>query len=63
MSTIVNGKETNGWNKAFDVNGNPVYKVFYLDGTSEIVRGIYLHSYGKFYKSLSGLRASKFVEM
>ena len=63
MSTIVNGKEAKGWNKSYDVNGNPVYKVFYIDGTSETVRGEYLRSYGKFYKSLSGLRSSKFVEM
>ena len=62
MNTTVNGKETKGWNKAYDINGNPAYKVFYLDGTSEIVREIYLHSYGKFYRSSSGLRASKFVE-
>ena len=63
MNTIVNGKEAKRWNKAYDVNGNPVYKVFYTDNTSETVRGIYLRSYDKFYKSLSGLRTSKFAEM
>ena len=63
MSTIVNGKEAKGWNKAYDVNGNALYKVFYTDSTSEVVRGICLRSYGKFYKSLNGLRASKFAEM
>ena len=53
-----------GKNKAHDTNGNPVYKVFYMDGSNEIVRGGIAYAmhgnYDKYYKSLSGLYNSKY---
>jgi hypothetical protein len=42
-----------------DINGNPVYKLFYMDGTTEIVKTYELSGFDKYYKSLSGLRNSK----
>ena len=45
--------------KAHDINGNPVYKLFYMDGTTEIVKTYELSGFDKYYKSLSGLRSSK----
>lgn len=45
--------------KAHDINGNPVYKIFYCDGTTEIVRTYELSGYDKYYRSLSGLYKSK----
>lgn len=49
--------------KSHDVNGNPVMKVFYEDGTHEYVRGSKAyeisHKWDKYYKSLSGLYSSK----
>lgn len=48
------------WYSAMDINGNKVAKIFYVDGTTEIVRSPLLPwSSDKFYKSLSGLYASK----
>ena len=34
-----NGKPVKKWNSAMDQNGNKVGKIFYEDGTTEIVRG------------------------
>lgn len=48
------------WYSTLDKNGNKVAKIFYVDGTTEIVRSPLLPwSSDKFYKSLSGLYASK----
>lgn len=61
MSKILfNGKEYIAFHAAMDVNGNKVAKVFYSDGTTEIVKDARLPlTSDKFYKSLSGLRSSK----
>ncbi|UWF83699.1 MAG: hypothetical protein [Bacteriophage sp.] len=54
------GKAVYKWYSAMDINGNKVAKIFYVDGTTEIVRSPLLPwSSDKFYKSLSGLYASK----
>ena len=54
------GKPVWKWYHALDKNGNKVAKIFYVDGTTEIVRSPLLPwSSDKFYKSLSGLYASK----
>lgn len=45
--------------KAHDINGNPVYKIFYCDGITEIVKTYELSGYDKYYRSLSGLYKSK----
>jgi len=56
------------WNKALDINGNGVAKVFYNDNTTEIIKGGRFNelenslgnsSYTNFFHSLSGLRNSK----
>jgi hypothetical protein len=56
------------WHKSLDINGNGIAKVFYNDGTTEMVRGGKFNelenkngnsSYSKFYHSESGLRNSK----
>lgn len=58
-----NGKPYIKFHKAMDKNGNGVLKVFYVDGTTEIIRGS--NAYGfpmhadKFYRSMSGLYGSK----
>lgn len=58
-----NGKQIKKVYSALDRNGNKVLKVFYTDGTTEIIRGgnIYLFPIisDKHYKSLSGLYSSK----
>lgn len=54
------GKSVYKWHSALDKNGNKVAKLFYVDGTTKIVRSSLLPwSSDKFYKSLSGLYASK----
>ena len=56
-------KEVVAIHKALDINGNSVLKFFYEDNSTEIIRGSeaakYSHCRDKFYKSLSGLYASK----
>ena len=55
-----NGKPVWKWYSTLDKNGNKVAKIFYVDGKTEIVRSLLLPwSSDKFYKSLSGLYASK----
>lgn len=58
-----NGKQIKKVYSALDRNGNKVLKVFYTDGTTEIIRGgnTYLFPIisDKHYKSLSGLYSSK----
>ena len=58
-----NNKPYTRFNKAHDINGNPVIKVFYTDGTTEIIRGTetytFPHGCDKYYKSLSGLYKSR----
>lgn len=55
-----NGKAVLKWHSATDKNGNKVGKIFYQDGTTEIVRDAKLPWISdKFYKSLSGLYSSK----
>lgn len=58
-----NGKPVKKWNSAMDQNGNKVGKIFYEDGTTEIVRGGNAAQLpwtsDKNYKSLSGLYGSK----
>lgn len=58
-----NGKEIKKVHSALNRNGNKILKVFYADGTSEIIRGAHVYDFpiisDKFYKSLSGLYASK----
>lgn len=58
-----NGKQIKKVYSALDHNGNKVLKVFYTDGTTEIIRGgnTYLFPIisDKYYKSLSGLYSSK----
>ena len=55
-----NGKPVWKWYSTLDKNGNKVAKIFYVEGTTEIVRSLLLPwSSDKFYKSLSGLYASK----
>ena len=58
-----NNKPYTRFNKAHDINGNPVIKVFYPDGTTEIIRGsnayTFPHGCDKYYKSLSGLYKSR----
>lgn len=58
-----NGKELKKVYSANDRNGNKVLKVFYVDGTSEIVRGGNVYQFpiinDKHYKSLSGLYGSR----
>lgn len=57
------GKAVYKWYTTNDINGNKIAKIFYVDGTTEIVRGsdTYLLPIisDKHYKSLSGLYASK----
>ena len=60
IMSIWKGKVDYKWYSAMDKNGNKVAKLFYVDGTTEIVRSPLLPwSSDKFYKSLSGLYASK----
>lgn len=48
------------WYSAMDKNGNKVAKLFYVDGTTEIVKSPLLPlTSDKHYKSLSGLYNSK----
>ena len=56
------------WNKSLDINGNAIAKIFYSDGTTEMLGNgktaelknkMGNSSYSKFYKSRSGLRNSK----
>lgn len=52
------------YNAANDRNGNKVIKVFYADGTNEIIRGSEVYMFpqylrDKFYRSMQGLRNSK----
>lgn len=58
-----NSKQIKKVYSALDRNGNKVLKVFYTDGTTEIIRGgdTYLFPIisDKYYKSLSGLYSSK----
>lgn len=55
-----NGKPVIKWHSAMDKNGNKVGKIFYQDGTTEIIRDArLLWTSDKFYKSLSGLYSSK----
>lgn len=57
------GKQIKKIYSANDINGNKVLKVFYADGTTEIIKGgnTYLFPIfnDKHYKSLSGLYRSK----
>lgn len=58
------GKEVTHYNAANGINGNKILKVFYTDGTSEIVRSSEVYMFplqlrNKFYRSMSGLRNSK----
>lgn len=60
MKTLFNGKEYTKFNAAMDRNGNKVCKVFYPDGTTEVIKDPRMPlSSDKFYKSLSGLYKSK----
>ena len=61
MSKVLfNGKEYIAFHAAMDVNGNKVAKVFYTDGTTEIIRDARLPlTSDKFYHSLSSLYHSK----
>ena len=56
-------KEVVKVHKSHDINGNPVLRFFYEDGSSEIIRGseayVHSHHWDKYYKSLSGLYSSK----
>ena len=56
-------KEVVAIHKSHNINGNPVLKFFYEDGSSEIIRGCeaykWSHCWDKYYKSLSGLYQSK----
>lgn len=55
-----NGKPVWKWYSTLDKNGNKVAKIFYVDGTTEIVRSPLLPlTSDKHYKSLSGLYNSK----
>lgn len=58
-----NGKAYVRLHGALDLNGNKILKIFYADGSTEILRGSWVYSFpnsvDKFYKSLSGLRNSK----
>ena len=55
-----NNKPVIKWHSAMDRNGNKVAKIFYQDGTTEIVRDARLPwTSDRFYKSLSGLYGSK----
>ena len=58
-----NGKQYTKFYKTHDINGNPIIKVFYTNGKTEIIRGAdaytFPHSCDKYYKSLSGLYQSK----
>lgn len=60
---VWNGKPVKKWHSAMDQNGNKVGKIFYEDGTTEIVRGGNAAQLpwinDKNYKSLSGLYGSK----
>lgn len=65
---MLNTENISHWNKALDVNGNAIAKVFYKDGstemlgngrTSDLKIALGNSSYKKFYKSRSGLRNSK----
>ena len=57
---LFNGKEYIAFHAAMDVNGNKVAKVFYTDGTTEIIRDARLPlTSAKFYHSLSSLYRSK----
>lgn len=54
------GKAVYKWYSAMDINGNKVAKIFYVDGTTEIVKSPLLPlTSDKHYKSLSGLYNSK----
>ncbi len=58
--TLFNGKEYIAFHAAMDVNGNKVAKVFYTDGSTEIIKDPRLPlTSDKFYNSLSGLYRSK----
>ena len=54
-----NGKDYYKKYKAHDLCGNPVYKIFYCDGSTEIAKTYILSGYDKYYHSLSGLYRSK----
>lgn len=55
-----NGKPVKKWYSAMDKNGNKIGKIFYKDGSTEIVRDARLPwTSDKFYKSLGGLYSSK----
>ena len=58
-----NGKQIKKVHSANDINGNKILKVFYIDNTSEIIRGSKVYNFpiinDKHYKSLSGLYGSK----
>lgn len=61
---LFNGKEYIAFHAAMDKNGNKVAKVFYTDGTTEIIRDARLPltsdlTSDKFYNSLSSLYRSK----
>ena len=52
--TMWKGKAVYKWYSAMDKNGNKVAKLFYVDGTTEIVKSPLLPwSSDKFYKSVS----------
>jgi len=54
------GREYIKIHKAMDVNGNGVGKVFFTNGTTEIIKDSRLPIVSdKFYKSLSGLYRSR----
>lgn len=57
---MFNGKMYYKLYSTLDINGNKIAKVFYMDGTTEIISDarLPLHS-DKVYKSISGLRRSK----
>jgi hypothetical protein len=63
MSFEFENKEVIKYHAAHDINGNKIAKLFYADGTTEIVRGSRSCTLpivsDKFYKSLSGLYRSK----
>lgn len=58
--TMWKGKAVYKWYSAMDKNGNKIAKLFYVDGTTEIVKSSLLPLISdKHYKSLSGLYNSK----
>lgn len=60
IMSIWKGKVVYKWYSAMDKNGNKVAKLFYVDGTTKIVRSPLLPlTSDKHYKSLSGLYNSR----